>query len=182
MDHHDAESMRLLLARVDDVDGADGVTRERVSNRTEEAETASAALRGAITELHEADDAAWQRYAADIRHATLRFDAAVSMASATLRAEQAASKPALEDAMEAVATKWRARADELRVQTRLSEMDARDAGLHALDRLEGAGHQVSVVLATLRDDTDASLTGLREAAGKAIDGVAVALQNLDPRH
>lgn len=180
MTETDTEALRMQLSRIDDVSGADDRTREQVSDRTEDVESASAALRRAIAELHDADDVAWKRYASDIHHATLRFDAAVAMAAANLRAERAASKPELEDALEAVATSWRARADEIRVQTHLGEMDARDAGLHAVEDLEEAGRHVAEVLSTLRTDAGASLAGLRTAAGRAIDGVSLALQDLRP--
>lgn len=176
---HDA--LRLQLSRVDDISGADAPTRQHVSTRTEAVEHASEALRHAVAELHQADDVAWQRYADHLERATLRFDAAIAMAAATLRAERAAAKPDLVDALEAVTRQWRARADEIRVQTHLGELDARDAGHHALADLEAAGHRLADVLATVRGEAGASLTGLRSAAGKAIDGVALALQDLTPR-
>lgn len=181
MTRTDPEALRLQLSRVDDISGADDETRLDVSGRAEDVEAASAALRRAITALHEADDEAWKRYASDIHHATLRFDAAISMAAASLRAERAASKPALDDALESVAQRVRARADEIRLQTHLGELEARDAGLHATEDLEAAGHRVATVIRTLRDDAGASLAGLRTAAGEAIDGVALALQDLRPR-
>lgn len=175
------EALRTELTKVADISGADASTRIDVSAKTGDAETASAALRRAIAELHEADDGAWKRYAADLEHATLRFDAALGMAAATLRAERAASKPELEETLQAVAQAWRTRADEIRVQTHLGQLDAADAGLHALDDLERAGHQVATVLASLRDDVGTSLTSLRGAAGRAIDDVGLALSNIRPR-
>jgi hypothetical protein len=176
------DELRQELTKVDDVSGADEGARAEVAQRTETVEQASAALRRALQELREADDAAWKRYATEVEHATLRFDAALGIAAATLRAERAASKPELADALDSVVRSWRARADELRLQAHLGEMEAHDAGLHAVDVLEAAGDQVASVLVTVRDDTGQSLDALRTAGGRAIDGLGRALQNLRPGH
>ncbi|CAN5433150.1 hypothetical protein BH10ACT1_BH10ACT1_22770 [soil metagenome] len=178
----ESEALRIELTRVTDISGVDAPTKVDVSIKTEDAESASAALRRAIAVLHEADDAAWKRYATDLEHATLRFDAALGMAAANLRTERAASKPELEQALEAVARSWRTRADEIRVQTHLGELEARDAGLHTVEDLERAGHKVASVLEVLRSDAAASLGSLREAAGRAYDEVGLAVSDLRPRH
>lgn len=176
----DPEALRLELTTIHDVGGVDPATRRTVSAKTVDVESASVALRDALGELHAADEAAWQRYAQDLESATLRFDAALVMAAATLRAEQAASKPDLEETLDTVSRSWRGQADEIRLQTHLGEMDARDAGLHAIDDLEAAGHRVAQVLTTLRTDAGESLGSLRHAAGDAIGGIAHALQGLRP--
>jgi len=178
---NESEALRMSLTRVDDVSGASEPIKTEVSGRTEDVETASVALRHAIKELHEADDAAWKRYATDLDHATLRFDAALAMAAASLRAERSASKPDLHNALDSVARTWRGRADQLRLQTHLGEMDARDATEHVTDDLEAAGHQVTMVMDTLKTDAGQTIETLRSAAGRAIDGLSLALQDLRPK-
>lgn len=48
---------------------------------------ASEVLHAAIEELHRAEDAAWQRYAADLQEATHRLDAALAELSTRLHPE-----------------------------------------------------------------------------------------------
>lgn len=174
----ETEATRTRLTRVDDVGGADPGVRAAVSRSTEDAETASSALRAAIRELHQADDEAWQHYATAVEAATLRFDAMLGMAAAKLRAERATSQHALEDVLEDVATSWRARADEIRVQTHLGEMDARDAGLHTLDDLERAEHGLRRALVLLRTGVGSSLASMRTEVRRALDEANVTVQEL----
>lgn len=176
----DSETTRRRLTQVGDVGGADPAIRGEVSHRTEAVESATTALREAISELHQTDDEAWKRYAADLEDATLRLDAALGVASARLRSERAGSKEELQAALEEAAASWRARADEIRVQTHLGEMEARDAGLHALDDLERAGRRISAVTTSLRDDAGESLTALRGNARHALDELGQVLHDLRP--
>ncbi len=176
----DAEALRFDLTNVDDVSGADSKVRDEVARRTVVVETASVALRAAVRELHEAEDEAWKHYAGELEAATLRFDSALGTASARLRAERAASKPELEQALQSLADSWRARADEIRVQTHLGQLDARDAGLHAIDDLDQSAHRVGQVLTSLRSDAGQSLASLQGQTRHALDEIGHVLRDLRP--
>ncbi len=149
------------LTQIGDVDGADPDVRAEIAGRAGAVESASEALRTALEELHQAEDEAWRRYAADLEEATLRLDATLAVASSRLRAEKADTHEELEDALEELATTWRSRADEIRVQTHLGDLDARDAGLHLLSDLDAAGHRITETLAALRDDANHSVGSIR---------------------
>ena len=175
-----SEAERIRLTRVDEVSGADPGVRSEVSQTTDDVETASAALRSALGQLHHSQDDAWRQYASDLEAASLRFDTTLAVAAARLRAERAASRDDLGEALDEVATAWRTRADEIRVQTRLGEMDARDAGLHLVEGLDQATHRISAIVASLTHDTKASLDTLKASAGHAFDELGHALQELRP--
>lgn len=166
-----AETERFRLTRVDDVSGLDPAQRLEVSSSTDVLETATIALRRAVADLHRDEDEAWQRYAADLERATLRLDAQLGMASARLRAERAASKPEIHDVLTEVAEGWRARADEIRVQTHLGEMNARDAGLRGLDDLDQATQRVSELATSVLDDVGESLSSLRQRVTTLLDDI-----------
>lgn len=165
------------LTQIADVEGADPAVRGAVADRAGAVESASGALRAALDELHQAEDEAWRRYAAELEEATLRLDAALSVASSRLRAEKADSHEELEGALEELATTWRSRADEIRVQTHLGDLDARDAGLHVLDDLDAAGHRITDTLAAVRSDAGHSFGALRERVQHTIDDVGRAVQD-----
>jgi hypothetical protein len=165
------------LTQIVDVEGADPGVRDEVADRAGAVESASVALRAALDDLHQVEDDAWRRYAAELEEATLRLDAALSVASSRLRAEKADSPAELEDALEELATTWRSRADEIRVQTHLGALDARDAGLHVLDDLEAAGHRISETLTAVRSDAEHSFTSMRERVQHTIDDVGRAVQD-----
>ncbi len=174
----DNEALRTRLTQVSDIDGLDATIRDEVSARTCTVESASVALRDAVRDLHQAEDQAWKRYADDVEHATLVLDSTLGVASARLRAERAATKNDLGRALETATETWKTRADEIRVQTHLGELDARDQGLHALDDLEVAGRRISAVLSTLRSDASASLKDLRTTTAHNLDELGRVLQSL----
>ena len=159
------------LTQIGDVDGADPVVRDEIAGRAGAVESASEALRAALEELHQAEDEAWRRYAADLEEATLRLDATLAVASSRLRAEKADTHEELEDALEELATTWRSRADEIRAKTHLGDLDARDAGLHVLGALDAAGHRIAETLPALRDDASHSVSSIRARVQHTIDEV-----------
>lgn len=165
------------LTQIDDVSGADPALRDEVADRAGAVESASVALRAALDELHQVEDEAWKRYAGDLEEATRRLDAALSVASSRLRADKADTNEELEDALEELAVTWRSRADEIRVQTHLGALDARDAGLHVLDDLDAAGHRLTETLAAVRSDAGHSFSALRERVQHTIDEVGRAVQD-----
>lgn len=163
--------------QVGDIEGADPSLRDEVSGRAEAVASASESLRAALDDLHQVEDEAWRRYAADLEAASLRLDAALSVASSRLRAEKADTSEDLEDALEELATTWRSRADELRVQTHLGALDARDAGLHVLDDLDAAGQRITDALAAVRSDAEHSFGAVRDRVRHTIDEVGRAIQD-----
>jgi hypothetical protein len=165
------------LTTIADLEGADPVVRDEVADRAGAVESASVALRAALDDLHQVEDEAWRRYASELEEATLRLDAALSVASSRLRAEKADTPEELEDALEELATTWRSRADEIRVQTHLGVLDARDAGLHVLDDLDAAGHRITETLTAVRSDAEHSFSSLRERVQHTIDDVGRAVQD-----
>ena len=171
MDTAQSEQGRFRLTKVDDVSGLEPVLRDEVSASTGAVESASAALRSAVAEMHRSEDKAWQRYAAELEQATLRLDAQLGMASARLRADRAASKPEIRDVLTQVAETWRARADEIRIQTQLGKMDARDAGLHRLEDLDHATHRVSELATSVLDDVSESIGSLRSRVTAVLDDI-----------
>ena len=140
--------------------------------------TASDALRVAVQHLHEGEDEAWRRYAAEADDAVARMEAELAMSAAKLRADRAESRDALRAALEEVARTWRARADEIRIQTRLGEMEARDAGLVALEDLDAAGHRVATLIHTLGRDAQELRSDVVDHARQVIDDVRGAVAGL----
>ena len=147
---------------------------------------AASALHEANRELHEHEDEAWLEYASEADAAVARMEAELEMSAAKLRAERAGSTAELRAALDEAATTWRSRADEIRVQTHLGEMDARDAGLVALDRLEAAGHRLATFTDTIghtgHEITDVVRTGARtvlEDVRAAMSGIVTVARRWD---
>jgi len=157
------------LTAVTDVSGADPAIRDRVSQSGADAETATAALREALAELHRSDDEAWRRYASDLEDATRRFDTTVGIAAARLRAERAASKEDLGVVLDDVMSTWRSRADEMRVRTHIGRMDASDLVSDTVADLDFASQRLGAVLAQLRAEVSGSLSSLRSEVTGALD-------------
>ena len=155
--------------RVHKVSGAEDEVRGKVSRTAEAVHDASGDLRDAVSALHEARDEAWKRYAAEVQEATIRFDAAMDLAAARLRAERAESREELADDLRDLASTWRGWADELRVQAHLGGMEARQFGSGAVDRLTEVGNRLGDLAASLGHAAGDSLSELRERATMAVD-------------
>jgi len=140
--------------------------------------TASDALRIAVGHLHAGEDDAWRRYAAEAGDVMARMEAELAVSAAKLRADRADSRASLGAALEAAARTWRARADEIRVQTRLGEMDARDGGLVALDDLDAAGYRLVGLIQALGHDVEGLEVNVVERARSAVDDVRAAVAGL----
>lgn len=91
----------------------------------------AAALRKTLDELDHIHREAWRKESAAARKAIAGLQADLALATAEAHAERAASREELNQALGALVDAWRARLDDLQVQGRLAEMDARDA----VDRL-----------------------------------------------
>ena len=139
---------------------------------------ASGSLQGALRRLHENEDEAWRDYAADVDDTIARMEADLAISEARLRADRAETKQELEQALDEVTLAWRQRADEIRVQTKLGEMDARDHGLVALADLEAAGHRLATLVETVRHDATEWTSALRTHAGELIGDVRGAVAGL----
>jgi small-conductance mechanosensitive channel len=155
------------------------VARE-VSRTVDGTQSANDALRQAIQELHKSEEKAWERYAADLEQATVRFDSALDVAATRLRAEKAETSRELEDALEQMSASLRARADQMRVQGHLAEMEARDVASRTLDELDGLGRRVTATLGSLRGDAGQSFESLKGAVHRALDEIGGAIG--DVRH
>lgn len=157
------------LSAVTDVSGEEPDLRAKVARTGADAEVATAALRDAIAELHRSDDEAWRRYAIDLEEATRRFDTTVGLATARLRAERATSKDDLGIVVDDVMATWRSRADELRVQAHIGQMDVRDFVTGTVDELDLAGQRLGAVVALLRSGVGETLSSLRDEVTDALD-------------
>ena len=115
----------------------------------------------------------------DLEEATRRFDTTVGLAAARLRAERAASKGELADALDDVVGSWRSRAEEIRVQAHVGKMDVRDRGLETVADLERASHRIGSLLTRVRDEVAESLTTMRHEARVALDDATKILQGHD---
>ena len=93
----------------------------------------AAALRKTLDELDQIQRKAWQQESIAARKALAALQADLALATAEAEAERAASKEDLSRALTELVEVWRGWIDDLRVQGRLAEMDARDA-LDALRR------------------------------------------------
>jgi hypothetical protein len=158
--------------------GADTAAQQRVASAHAQVQHASAVLREAVAELHETEGAAWQRYGADADRAMALTETELSSAETELRIEQAKSRSQLSDALQQVANSWRARTDQLRLQSDLGEMDARDSGLRALDTLEQAGRSVLAMIEDLRRDSTAPVSTLRGLTRRAVADVRDAFEGV----
>jgi hypothetical protein len=86
---HDHEPTSRKRPTVHEVAGADDEVRGRVSSSADAVHGAAGNLREAVHDLHDARDVAWKRNAAEDEEATVRFDAAMDVATSRLRAERA---------------------------------------------------------------------------------------------
>ena len=93
----------------------------------------AAALRKTLDELDQIQRKAWQQESIAARKALAALQADLALATAEAEAERAASREDLSRALTELVDVWRGWIDDLRVQGRLAEMDARDA-LDALRR------------------------------------------------
>lgn len=166
------------LAAVSDISGADPSVRDKVSQSGADAESATAALREALRELHRSDDEAWRRYAVDLEEATRRFDTTVGLAAARLRAERAASKEDLGSVLDDVMQSWRARADEMRVRAHVGQMDARDLVSDTVAELDLATQRLGAVVARLRTEVGGTLSSMRHEVTAALDDAARIIRGL----
>lgn len=166
------------LIAVSDITGADPSVRDKVSQTGAEAESATAALREALKELHRSDDEAWRRYAVDLEEATRRFDTTVGVAAARLRAERAASKEDLGSVLDDVMASWRSRADEMRVRAHVGQMDARDLVSDTVSELDLVTQRLGVVLTRLRAEVGSTLDSMRREVTAALDDAARILRGL----
>lgn len=139
---------------------------------------ASDSLRAAVQRLHADEDDAWRRYAAEADDAIARMEAELAVSAAKLRAERAESRESLSAALEEAARTWRARAEGIRLQTRLGEMEARDAGLVALEDLDAAGYRLAKFIHVVAHDVDGFGTTMVEHARNVIDDVRAAVAGL----
>jgi len=87
----------------------------------------AAALRKTLGELDQIHRDAWQQESIAARKALAALQADLALATAEAEAERAASKTELSRALTELVDVWRGWIDDLRVQGRLAEMDARDA-------------------------------------------------------
>lgn len=116
----------------------------------------AAALRKTLDELDHIHRTAWQKESAAARKAIAGLQADLALATAEAQAERAATREELDHALSELTDAWRARVDDLHVQGRLAEMDARDA----VDRL--------------RHDAQRSFDEVRTAALHAIERLRAA--------
>lgn len=164
------------LISVVDVSGAEPAVREHIARSGVDVEAATASLREAIHELHTSEDASWRRYASDLEDASRRFDTTLGLAAARLRAERAASKADIKEALDEVAGSWRSRAEEIRVQAHIGTMDVKERGAETISDLERASQRIASLLAQLRDEVSESLVVMRSEARSALDDAARILQ------
>lgn len=111
----------------------------------------AAALRKTLDDLDHIQRDAWRKESKAARKAIAALQADLALATAEAQAERAASREDLHHALSGLVEAWRARVDDLHIQGRLAEMDARDA----VDRL--------------RHDAQRPVAELRTAALHAIE-------------
>lgn len=172
------EPRRGLNDLLNGVVGADAAVKDGVLSAHAQVMGASADLREAVARLHRTEDEAWRRYGADVDRAVAQMETELSSAEAQLRVEQADSRDQLSAALQQVAETWRARADEVRLQILLGEMEARDAASQSLDALDRAGHRVVALVEELRHNTAASMSSLRDRTRDVVDDVRQALRGV----
>ena len=89
--------------------------------------TEAAALRKTLDELDHIQRDAWRKESQAARKAIAALQADLALATAEAQAERAETRDELNRALTELVDAWRGRLDDLRVQERLAEMDARDA-------------------------------------------------------
>lgn len=116
----------------------------------------AAALRKTLDELDHIHREAWQKESAAARKAIAALQADLALATAEAQAERAQSRADLNRALSELVDAWKGRIDDLHVQGRLAEMDARDA----VDRLR---NDIEQPLAEARKVAVRAIRSLREA-------------------
>ena len=170
------EPGRGLNDLLNGVIGADADVRHGVVSAQAQVQDASTGLREAVARLRQSEDEAWRRYGAEVDRAVEQMETELSAAETQLRVEQAESHDQLSFALQQAAETWRSRADEIRLQIRLGQMEARDAGLQSLDALDRAGHGVVALIEELRQDTATSMSILRDRTRGVVKEVKDALR------
>lgn len=138
----------------------------------------SDSLHAAADELHAEQDDAWHRYVAEADDAIEHMQAELALAGEQLRAERAETMGEVKAALEQATREWRSRADEIRLRTHLGQMEARDAGLVALDGLDAAGHRLASFVDLVRHDAGTLTSTIKEGARQVIEDARAAIAGL----
>ena len=172
------DARRTLSDLLNGVAGVESEAKQEIASARAQLRDATEALREAVAKLHPTEDDAWHRYGAEVDSALGQMDEDLSSAETQLRIEEAESRDQLSYALQQAAETWRARAEEVRLQISLGQMQARDAGLHALDDLDRAGHNLVTMIEELRRDTAASVSTLRERTRSVVSELQSGLREV----
>ncbi len=172
------EEGRGLNEVVNGMVAVDSEAKHRVASAHAQMQDASAVLREAVAGLHESEDQAWRRYGAEADRAMALMEVELSGAEAQLRVEQAKSRSQLSTALQQVTDSWRARTDELRLQSGLGAMEARDSGRRALDDFDHANQGVLAMIEELREDRSVPLSTLQGLTRSVVNEVRTALRGV----
>ncbi len=151
---------------------------DKVAKATEDLRGAATTLRDAVYELHTDEDEAWDRYRREIDDALAHMDAQLDVSTAQIKAARAETREDLADALHQAAEAPREILEQLRVQTHLGAMDARDRTQALLDDVTGLGAHVEAMVDTVLNDTKTTVKDLARDVNDVITHLRTRLRDL----
>jgi uncharacterized phage infection (PIP) family protein YhgE len=144
----------------------------------QELRSATGAMRQALAAFDDADVAALQAYARNVRAALSQLEDELDVSGAELTAALADSREQLGESLQAARSSWSAINDEMKLQAHLAQMEARDLYRRADEDLHQAGAIISSSLEELGQTTADGLDSVRGQATKAIGQLRSAIYGL----
>ncbi len=151
---------------------------DKVAKATEDLRDAASVLRDAVSELHNDEDEAWERYRGEIDDALAHMDAQLDVSTAQIKAARAETREDLADALHQAAEAPRELLEQLRVQSHLGAMDARDRVQSLMDDVTGLGKHLETVVDSVLNDSKKTVKDLTNDANEAIAHLRKGLRDL----
>jgi gas vesicle protein len=133
-------------------------------------------LGDAVAELRASEDKAWKDYSDDVHEALLHLNAQLEVATAQVKAAHSETREDLADALHQAAGARKGIVDQLRVQTRLGMMEARDRSQEAIDNVNAIGRRLESVIDAVRHDTKKAWDDLYRDTTDTISHLREAIQ------
>ena len=135
-------------------------------------------LGAAVAELRSSEDKAWKEYSDDVHEALLHMNAQLEVATAQVKAAHSETREDLVDALHQAASVRYGIIDQLRVQTHLGLMEARERSHDAMDDLNQVGRRLEAVIESVRNDTRKTWSDLFHDTTATISHLRTAVQAL----
>ena len=149
---------------------------EEIASAEASLREAAKQLEDAVAELRSSEDKAWKVYSDDVHEALLHMNAQLEVATAQVKAAHSETREDLADALHQAARARKGIIGQLRVQTRLEVMEARDRSQEAIENVNQIGRRLESVIESVRDDTKNTWSRLYHDTTETISHLREALQ------